>query len=70
MNNKNLKPGDIVPCQVCYKNGYETEKNGILIERFRNGWIIEIESGKNKTVKSFSPDGDERLNYRLLGRPE
>jgi len=69
MNNKNLKPGDIVPCQVYY-NGDSRQKDAILVERFQNGWIIEIENGKNKTIKSFSPDADERLNYRIIGHPE
>ncbi len=69
MNSKNLKPGDIVKFHI-YRNGYTIECDGILIERYRNGWIVELENGKNGLTKSFSPDADERLDYRLIGRPE
>ena len=69
MNSKNLKAGDITKFRI-FKNGYSVDRIGILIERFRNGWIAELENGKNGLTKVFSPDADERLDYRLIGRPQ
>lgn len=64
-----IHPGDVVTFHS-WMGTMTIKHQGILIERYKNGWIVELESGDNETIKSFSPDSDERLEYRLLGRPD
>jgi len=66
--NEKLAVGDIVQVHV-YRGNRTFERTGILVERFRNGWIIAMERGENGVTTSFSPDGDPRLEYRTLGSP-
>jgi len=70
MENENLKPGDIVPCQIDYGVAFSIKVDGILIERYKNGWIVELEDGENKLKRAYSPDYDNGLDYRILGQPE
>lgn len=70
MNNKNLKPGDIVICNVEYGVAFSLKVPAILIRKYKNGWILELEEGENKLKQAFSPDYDNGLEYRILGRPE
>lgn len=66
--NENLQAGDVVTVRI-YHAGFTKEREAILTERFRDGWILEVEHGDKGLTTSYSPDGDPRLDYRLLGHP-
>ena len=61
--------GDVVKCCIFY-NGFTVERYGILIERVRTrgfaGWYVDVETGERGVKSMFSPDGDERLDYRII----
>ena len=63
------KQGDVVVCRIFY-NGFSIERAGILIERVKTrgftGWYVDVEDGRNGIKSMFSPDGDERLDYRII----
>ena len=69
MDNENLKAGDIVRCRI-FLNGDCIDRDGILTERVKTrgfaGWYVDVETGRNGVKSMFSPDGDSRLNYRII----